>query len=52
MRKRNWNTEKMEALFTIKNPIALLSLTALEIVLGIDNIVILAIITGKLEERY
>lgn len=34
--------------FTVPNMIALLSLAALEIVLGIDNIVFLAIITSKL----
>jgi predicted tellurium resistance membrane protein TerC len=35
-------------LFTVENLIALLTLTALEIVLGIDNIVFIAILTGKL----
>jgi predicted tellurium resistance membrane protein TerC len=35
-------------LFTLENLGALLTLSALEIVLGIDNIVVLAIITGKL----
>jgi predicted tellurium resistance membrane protein TerC len=35
-------------LFTLENLVALLTLSALEIVLGIDNIVVLAIITGKL----
>jgi predicted tellurium resistance membrane protein TerC len=35
-------------LFSIENLAALLTLTALEIVLGIDNIVVLAVITGKL----
>jgi len=35
-------------LFTAENAIALLTLTLLEIVLGIDNIVFLAIVTGKL----
>jgi predicted tellurium resistance membrane protein TerC len=38
----------MEHLLTIENLIALLTLTSLEIVLGIDNIVFLAILTGKL----
>jgi predicted tellurium resistance membrane protein TerC len=38
----------MENLFTVENLIALLTLTALEIVLGIDNIVFLAILSGKL----
>ena len=43
----------MTELFTIDNAIALATLTALEIVLGIDNIVLLAILSGKLptEER-
>jgi predicted tellurium resistance membrane protein TerC len=35
-------------LFTAENGIALLTLTALEIVLGIDNIVFLSILTSKL----
>ncbi len=38
-------------LFTFENLIALLTLTSLEIVLGIDNIVFIAILTGKLEKR-
>lgn len=38
----------MEALFTVENLIALITLTALEIVLGIDNIVFIAILVGKL----
>lgn len=36
-------------IFTAENLIALLTLTSLEIVLGIDNIVFIAILTGKLE---
>jgi predicted tellurium resistance membrane protein TerC len=44
--------EVMIELFTAENGIALVTLTALEIVLGIDNIVFLAIITGKLEPQY
>ena len=40
----------MEALFTAENAIALATLTALEIVLGIDNIVFIAILTQKLPE--
>src|SRR5262245_37488006 len=35
-------------LFTAENALALLTLTALEIVLGIDNIVFIAILAGKL----
>jgi len=38
----------MAELFTVENLIALLTLTGLEIVLGIDNIVFIAILTGKL----
>jgi predicted tellurium resistance membrane protein TerC len=38
----------MHDLFTLENLIALLTLTALEVVLGIDNIVFLAILSGKL----
>ena len=38
----------MDQLFTAENAIALLTLTAMEIVLGIDNIVFISILTGKL----
>ena len=38
----------MEALFTAHNAVALISLASLEIVLGIDNIVFIAILTQKL----
>ncbi len=41
----------MMELLTIDSLTALLTLTALELVLGIDNIVVLAIITGRLEAR-
>ncbi|MCC6678428.1 MAG: TerC family protein [Phycisphaerales bacterium] len=37
-----------QTLFTAQNGIALLTLAALEIVLGIDNIVFISILTGKL----
>lgn len=37
-----------ENLFTLQNGIALITLTTLEIVLGIDNIVFIAIIAGRL----
>ncbi|MCE9614573.1 MAG: TerC family protein [Lentisphaerae bacterium] len=37
-------------LLTLENLVALLTLTGMEIVLGIDNIVFLAILTGRLEE--
>jgi predicted tellurium resistance membrane protein TerC len=39
------------ALFTAENAIALLTLSALEIVLGIDNIVFISILTGRLPEK-
>lgn len=42
----------MAHLFTVENLVALLTLTALEIVLGIDNIVFIAILTGKLDQRH
>jgi len=38
----------MEELFTTSNLIALLTLTALEIVLGIDNVIFIAILSSKL----
>jgi predicted tellurium resistance membrane protein TerC len=41
----------MEQLLTVENLIALLTLTAMEIVLGIDNIVFLAILTGRLPQE-
>ncbi|MAE28178.1 MAG: hypothetical protein CMJ87_04230 [Planctomycetes bacterium] len=41
----------MSHLFTPENGIALLTLTALEIVLGIDNIVFISIITGGLPDK-
>ena len=41
----------MEDLLTIENLIAFLTLTSLEIVLGIDNIVFIAILAGKLPEN-
>ena len=40
----------MDDLFTIEAAIALATLTALEIVLGIDNIVFIAILTARLPE--
>ena len=42
----NWS-----ALLTADGLVALLTLTALEIVLGIDNVVFIAILTGKLPEE-
>jgi predicted tellurium resistance membrane protein TerC len=41
----------MEVLFTANGLIALLTLTFLEIILGIDNIVFLSIVSGKLKEE-
>ena len=38
----------MAELFTAENAVALLTLTSLEIVLGIDNIVFISILCGKL----
>lgn len=39
----------MAELFTLENLIALLTLSSLEIVLGIDNLVLLAVVSSKLE---
>jgi predicted tellurium resistance membrane protein TerC len=41
----------MEVLFTTDALIALLTLTFLEIILGIDNIVFLSIVSGKLDQK-
>ena len=41
----------MTELLTWENAVALLTLTSLEIVLGIDNIIFIAILTGKVNER-
>ncbi|MBP1649930.1 MAG: Integral rane protein TerC [Bacteroidetes bacterium] len=41
----------MESLFTIDSLISLLTLSVLEIVLGIDNIVFISILAGKLPEE-
>src|ERR1041384_2302296 len=41
----------MEALFASENLVALLTLTLLEIVLGIDNVIFISILAGKLPER-
>ena len=40
----------MPEIFTAANLVALVTLTALEIVLGIDNIIFLSILTGKLKQ--
>ena len=39
------------ALFSLDSALALMTLTALEIVLGIDNIIFIAILTGRLPEE-
>lgn len=41
----------LESLFTLESLIALATLTALEIVLGIDNIIFIAILVGRLPEH-
>jgi predicted tellurium resistance membrane protein TerC len=41
----------VEQLFTVDNAVALATLTALEIVLGIDNVVFIAILAGKLPKN-
>ncbi len=41
----------MAELFTLESLVALLTLTALEIVLGIDNIVFIVVTTARLEQR-
>jgi predicted tellurium resistance membrane protein TerC len=42
--------DRFSDLMTVENAIALLTLTALEVVLGIDNIVVISILTGRLPE--
>jgi predicted tellurium resistance membrane protein TerC len=44
-----FTAENLAGLFTPENLVALLTLTALEIVLGIDNIVFIVILTGRLD---
>ena len=44
-------TTKNMALLSVENLLALVTLTVLEIVLGIDNIVFIAILTGKLPKE-
>ena len=41
----------IEHLFTVDAIVALLTLTFLEIVLGIDNVIFISIVTGKLPEQ-
>ncbi|MDD4952792.1 MAG: TerC family protein, partial [Desulfovibrionaceae bacterium] len=38
----------MSGLFSLENAVALVTLTALEVVLGVDNIVFIVVITGRL----
>ena len=38
----------MDAIFTADNVVALLTLTALEVVLGVDNVIFISILAGKL----
>ncbi|TAE54079.1 MAG: TerC family protein, partial [Bacteroidetes bacterium] len=38
----------MESIFTTANIISLLTLTMMEIILGIDNIIFISIVAGKL----
>ncbi|NJN17958.1 MAG: TerC family protein [Oscillochloris sp.] len=38
----------MDAIFTAENMLALLTLTAMEIVLGVDNVIFISILAGKL----
>jgi predicted tellurium resistance membrane protein TerC len=42
----------MEELFAAKSLLALVALTALEVVLGVDNLVFIAILTGRLPEKH
>ena len=41
----------MDHLFTLPSLISLLTLTVLEIILGVDNIIFIAIIAGKLQHK-
>ena len=41
----------MEYIFSVDAIIALLTLTFLEIILGIDNVIFISIVTGKLPEE-
>ncbi len=41
----------MTELLTVENLIAFLTLTSLEVVLGVDNIIVIAIVTGRLPEH-
>jgi len=41
----------MEAIFTPGNLLALLTLTIMEIVLGVDNVIFISILAGKLPQE-
>jgi predicted tellurium resistance membrane protein TerC len=41
----------MDALFTVDGVVALLTLTALEVVLGVDNVIFISILAGKLPRQ-
>lgn len=41
----------MEAIFTMENIVSLLTLTVLEIVLGIDNVIFVSILMGRIQQR-
>ena len=38
----------METIFSVENLLALVTLTVMEIVLGVDNIIFISILAGKL----
>ncbi len=44
-------THSFQDLFSLESAISILTLSVLEIVLGIDNIIFIAIIAGKLPDR-
>jgi predicted tellurium resistance membrane protein TerC len=41
----------MEAIFTTENIVSLLTLTILEVVLGIDNVIFVSILMGRIQQR-
>ncbi len=41
----------MDTLLTFDNLIALVTLTALEVVLGVDNVIFISILAGKLRQE-
>src|SRR6185503_4362374 len=50
-RPPSFGDQRVAEIFTVENLLALLTLTALEIVLGIDNIVFIAILSGRLPQE-